>query len=351
MTTSVLIPIRCERCGRLYHVPPASLERRAKCRPCGNEFDLPTANLDPPRGRRKVAAHQSAPRDRLIASQMAALTAGRRRSAGSGWTTFSTRSIVGLMGLCLLFVVCIWIHHRSTDAANLQRGHFVRLAAPHDELTFHSVVDLVEAVEPSVVQIRSNVGMGSGFVLDEAGLVVTCYHCVDEAAESTVTFADGRCEQVIGLRGAWPDHDIAVVQISKLKPLVPLPLESGPIKKGEPIVAFGAPVGLSFSISEGSISAMRTGRDMIEILSGRPSNEVRGTNFLHLAPSTSILQITAASMPGSSGGPVVNFSGNVVGICSFGLRRDGQQFGFCISVEDIHRVTETFDAKLLTTIE
>jgi S1-C subfamily serine protease len=352
MTTSTLIPIRCGQCGRLYHVPATSLERRARCVPCGNEFEVPSQNPASSRGARKTTAHQSAPQDRLVALQIAAMTSHRRlQRARSFRTTFAASSVVSLVGLCLFAVVCVWIYHHSANAANLRRGNFVRLAAPRGELAFDSVVDLVEAVEPAVVQIKSNLGMGSGFVIDEAGLVVTCFHCVNGAAESTVAFADGRRERVIGLRGAWPDHDIAIVQISTLSTLVSLPLETEPIKKGEPVVAFGAPDGLSFSISEGSISAKRTGKDLIEILSGRPSNEVRGTNYLDLAPSTSILQITAASMPGSSGGPVVNFSGNVVGICSFGLRRDGQQFGFCISVEDICQVAQSFDNNELTSFE
>ncbi|MGD9634399.1 MAG: S1C family serine protease [Pirellulales bacterium] len=185
-------------------------------------------------------------------------------------------------------------------------------------------------------------------MLDESGLVVTCHHCVEDGAQCTVTFSDGRQEHITGVRGAWPDRDIAIVRISTLRPVVPLALESRSPKKGEPVVAFGAPEGLSFSVSEGSVSALRNGDEVSEILSRPPYNVVRGSDIFHLAGNTSIVQITAAIMPGSSGGPVVNFSGNVVGISAFVLRHDGQQFGFCISAEDIRRAAESLGDDDLT---
>lgn len=351
MATSVLIPIRCEKCGRLYHVPPSSLEQRAKCRPCGNEFLLPRIQQDPPRGKRKVAAHLNAPQNQQVASQIAALTAVRKSNPEQTRRAYAIGAAIAATSLALLVFMGVWNYRHAADAANFQRGHFVRLSAPHDAMRFRSVVELVEAIEPSVVQIESADRMGSGFVLDESGLVVTCHHCIENAGECNVTFVDGRRERIIGLRGGWPDHDIAIVQISTLKPMVPLPLETRTSKKGEPVVAFGAPEGLSFSISEGSVSALRTGADLVDILRRPPYNITRGTDVFHLAPKTSVVQITAATMPGSSGGPVVNFSGNVVGICSFMLRRDGQHFGFCISVDDIRRVADSLDGQVLTALE
>jgi S1-C subfamily serine protease len=340
MATSVLIPIRCKQCGRLYHVPPSSLERRAKCKPCGHQFELPRAQTEPTDGRRKIPAHQSAPRDRFVASQIAAMTAvpfdQRTRRKRQLMAVGGTIAALGL----LLAIVGLVNRRQSAEAAKFQRGHFVRLSEPHDGTKFRSVVELVEAIEPSVVQIETAIGMGSGFVVDESGLVVTCHHCVRDTVDGWVTFADGRREKVVRVRGAWPEHDIAIVEITTLTPVVPLSLETRALKKGEPVVAFGAPEGLSFSISEGSVSALRTGKEVAEILVRPPYNVTRGTDILDLAANAAVVQITAAIMPGSSGGPVVNFSGNVVGIAAFGLRHDGQQFGFCIAAEDIRRALE-----------
>lgn len=258
---------------------------------------------------------------------------------------------LAVLGLVLFVTASLMNRQQFVEAANFQRGHLVRLSKPHDSARFSSVVELVEAIEPSVVQIESASGLGSGFVIDQSGLVVTCHHCVEGATDCSVIFADGRRESVVGLRGAWPDHDIAIVKITTLKPVVPLPLETRTMKKGEPVVAFGAPEGLSFSISEGSVSALRTGRDVAEILSRPPYSRIRSVDNSSLAGNVSVLQITAPIMPGSSGGPVVNFSGNVVGIAAFLLRHDGQQFGFCISAEDIRRAVEPLDDTARTAIE
>jgi putative serine protease PepD len=117
-----------------------------------------------------------------------------------------------------------------------------------------SVAELIEAVEPSVVQVETRSGFGSGFVLDESGLIVTCRHCIDTAFEATVVFADGRRAPVTGIVIDSAKADIAVLAIEPIGPLVPLPLATRAPKKGEPIVSFGSPGGLSFSTSEGSVS-------------------------------------------------------------------------------------------------
>lgn len=339
MATSVLIPIRCKKCGRLYHVPQSSLEQRAKCRPCGHEFDLPRAEDSSPNFTRTTSAQRNAPQDQRVAKQVAALIARQRHPRFSRRQLLVALSTVSLVGSLLLVVAIVWHSRQTAIAESFQRGDLQHLLPAHESPDFLSIVELVQAVEPSIVQLESEYGCGSGFVLDESGLVVTCQHCLELPGELYVRFADGRREKVLGVKGVCPDHDVAIVRISTLRPVKALPLESRSLQKGEPVVVFGAPQGLSFSVSQGALSALRTGKELIEILRQRPYDG-QGKHCFDLAPDTSILQITAAAMPGSSGGPAVNLSGNVVGICSFLLRRDGQQFGFCIGADEIRLVAE-----------
>ena len=89
---------------------------------------------------------------------------------------------------------------------------------------FRSVTELVESIEPSVVQIETNNGLGSGFVLDETGLIVTCYHCIEDAHEAEVIFDDGRRATVIGVCKTAPELDLAIVSIQAPRRLAALPL-------------------------------------------------------------------------------------------------------------------------------
>jgi putative serine protease PepD len=225
---------------------------------------------------------------------------------------------------------------RPTDisaAKNLQRGRVVKLAAPRSGFEFSSIAELIEAVEPSVVQIKTYAGLGSGFVLDRSGLIVTCNHCIENALVAEVVFSNGRRTAVRGLVKAARDRDLAVIAIEPSELLQPLALAERPPKKGDPIVAFGSPVGLSFSTSEGSVSGLRTGQELMDL-----GGVYRGT--FDLRPSVSLVQITASTMPGNSGGPVVDFSGNVIGISSFVVNWHGQVYEFCISAAEIQSLTE-----------
>jgi S1-C subfamily serine protease len=213
----------------------------------------------------------------------------------------------------------------------MQRGRVAKLSTPRDESEFSSVTQLVEAVEPSVVKIESKDGIGSGFVLDPSGLIVTCHHCIDGASDAEIVFANGRRVPILRVVTIAPDRDLAIIEIRPRERLVPLPLAKRRPKKGEPIVALGSPAGLSFTVSEGSVSGLRTGAELSD-LAGVFRNP-RG-----LSPDVTVVQITASTMPGSSGGPVVDFSGNVIGISSFGLNWDGQKYEFCIAAEEIHRL-------------
>jgi S1-C subfamily serine protease len=225
---------------------------------------------------------------------------------------------------------------RHAAARNLQQWRVEKLASPQNGPAHASPVSLVEAVEPSVVHIESDTGFASGFVAHESGLVVTCYHCIEDATQASVVFASGRRMEVLGTARISPQHDLAVLVIASHPSLVPLPLADEQPKKGEPIVAFGSPAGLSFSVSEGSVSGMRSA----ETLARLPGAFRRS---MGLAAGTKLVQITASTMPGNSGGPVLNVAGNVVGVAAFVLRWEGQAYQFCIAAEEIRKVLSDLD--------
>jgi putative serine protease PepD len=250
--------------------------------------------------------------------------------------------------ICVILVglftagVLIMIWSRPVDVENLERGRVARLSAPLSNLEFRSVTELVEAIEPSVVQIKTNTGLGSGFVLDETGLIVTCYHCIEDAYEAEVIFEDGRRATVIGVCKIAPECDLAILSIRAPRRLAPLPLAGQMPKKGTPIVAFGSPAGLSFTVSEGSVSGLRSGTELFD-LNGPFRGSLRGDRGLSLSLDVRLVQITSSTMPGNSGGPVVDFLGNVVGISSFCLNWNGQMLEFCISAEEIRRIANNLD--------
>jgi len=158
-------------------------------------------------------------------------------------------------------------------------------------------------------------GTGSGFVYDQRGHVLTNNHVVENAEKITVTFYDGT-EAAARVVGVDPQADVAVIKVENSS-YRPLPVgQSAKLKVGELVMAVGSPFGLSHSVTTGIISA--TDRNSVGI------NEYE-----------SFLQTDAAINPGNSGGPLVNLSGQVVGINSAIVTqtRGNDGVGFAIPID------------------
>ena len=197
----------------------------------------------------------------------------------------------------------------------------------------NSLPDLFSKIEKSVVQITEPGTMqslqptpsrlGSGFVYDKLGHIVTNFHVVDGAENNKayITFLDGVSYEG-DIIGTDPYSDLAVIKLIKVNEnisskLVPVELaNSSNVRIGEKVVAVGNPFGLSGSLSEGIISGL--GRLMPAGESGeeRQSPLENGSPQV-VKPSFSIpdiVQTDAAINPGNSGGPLLDMNGKVIGI-------------------------------------
>jgi putative serine protease PepD len=159
----------------------------------------------------------------------------------------------------------------------------------------NAFVAVVERVRPSIVQIQTNLGLGSGVVFDENGDVVTNNHVIAGASTIEVTTAEGKT-QAASLVGTFPAGDLAVIHVAgHLDPAAFA--DSATLKVGMIVLAIGNPLGLQSSVTEGIVSAV-----------DRTVSEPGGITL----PDT--IQTSAAINPGNSGGALVNLAGQVVGI-------------------------------------
>ena len=153
---------------------------------------------------------------------------------------------------------------------------------------------MVRRVRPSVVKISSSVGTGSGFIVDEDGLIVTNAHVVEKSKSVTVRMAGGK-EYTGDVASLDEDADLAFVELSTDDKFLPLPLGNSYLAfVGNEVIAVGFPLGNalpgSSTITRGIVSSWRV---------------FDGVDYL---------QTDAAINPGNSGGPLINRSGKVVGV-------------------------------------
>src|SRR3970040_2205570 len=169
-----------------------------------------------------------------------------------------------------------------------------------------SLIEIFEKSEPGVVRVNvkridqnnGTSGVGSGFVFDKKGHIITNSHVVKDVKKVVVTFLDGRSynAEIIGVDEFT---DIGVIKVNAdLSLLQPLVLgDSSNLKVGEPVAAIGNPFGLSGSMTSGIVSQL-----------GRLLPSGAGYSIPDL------IQTDAAINPGNSGGPLLNMRGEIVGI-------------------------------------
>jgi serine protease Do len=155
-------------------------------------------------------------------------------------------------------------------------------------------------------------GLGTGFIIDKSGYIVTNNHVVADADKITVVLEDER-EFDAKVIGRDPQTDLAVIKIDAKKDLPTLPLgRSTDLKVGEWVVAIGNPFGLDHTVTAGIVSAK-----------GR---------VIGAGPYDDFIQTDASINPGNSGGPLLNMNGEVVGVNS-AIIASGQGIGFAIPID------------------
>jgi S1-C subfamily serine protease len=159
-----------------------------------------------------------------------------------------------------------------------------------------TVPDIYRRVGPSVAIVRTASGsLGTGVIVGEDGTVLTANHVVDDRSPITLVFSDGT-RSAATVASADRKHDIATLAPATLpQPVVPATL-GGAVEVGGEVVAIGNPLGLAYSVSSGVVSAV-----------GRTA-DIKGGRF------SGLIQFDASVNPGSSGGPLLDAEGNVIGI-------------------------------------
>ena len=223
------------------------------------------------------------------------------------------------------------IVREGLDDSAFKVGQVSTAQASDSEMT---LPDLFVKVEKSVVQITDSdetdphdSRLGSGFVYDNNGHIITNNHVVSGGGRLDVTFLDGTVYRAT-LIGSDPFTDLAVlyVQEAPKEKLVPLPLaDSSKIRVGEEVAAIGNPFGLSGSMTAGIVSGV--GRLI-------PSQEAGDFSI------PDVIQTDAPINPGNSGGPLLNMRGEVIGINSAILSTSGQfaGVGFAIPSDTMTKV-------------
>ncbi len=166
-------------------------------------------------------------------------------------------------------------------------------------------------------QGRPQSGMGSGFVVDPSGYIVTNNHVVDGATVIKVRMQTGESYDA-QLVGTDPSIDIALLKVETKKPLPAVTIgTSSKLDVGEWVVAIGSPFGLDYTVTTGIVSA-------------------KGRN-LGAGPYDDFIQTDASINPGNSGGPLFNLRGEVVGV-NTAIIRDGQGIGFAVPIDIVKNV-------------
>ena len=201
-----------------------------------------------------------------------------------------------------------------------------------------SFADLVFVAQPSVVEINVTAtvstgrrtvqqqGAGSGWIMDANGLIVTNNHVITGATTITVTTSDGKMfpAQVIG---ADPSTDLAVIKINATQLQNMKMGDASKLRSGDWVLAIGNPLGEGIIVTQGIVSRLGVS---VPISANQTYNN--------------LIETTAPINPGNSGGPLINMSGEVVGITTLGAT-GVQGMGYAISMADALPVIQKLSGK------
>ncbi len=203
-------------------------------------------------------------------------------------------------------------------------------SAPKNHAQIRNVRDLVNLIGEAVVQVRTPSGLGSGFIINEDGFLMTNFHVIEGETQISLEVyhqKDGELE-----RKTY--KQVRIIAINKFEDLALLKIEDKDAPKfkyvsmgsadalsvGEQVFAIGSPLGLERTVTEGILSTK--------------TRQMQGELYL---------QTTAQINPGNSGGPLFNMSGEVIGVTNMKITF-GEGLGFAIPVESVRFFLEHRDA-------
>ncbi len=171
-----------------------------------------------------------------------------------------------------------------------------------------SVADIAARSTKAIVSVRSKNSLGTGFIIHPDGWIATNFHVIATTEPLWAVLTDGRRFPIVEVVNASRARDLAILRIDA-KGLPTLPLgNSSAVRPGDSVVAIGHPLGLEDTVSNGLVSAVR-----------------------HVHEDLEVLQISAPIAPGSSGGPLFNERGEVIGVAA-AILNGGQNLNFALPI-------------------
>lgn len=251
----------------------------------------------------------------------------------------------GLAGSGLTYSMIKGNNSNSSSAGTYQNSNAKPINFVEDTSAL-TITDAFNKVAPAVVIVSTKgvqnyngffsqevEGIGSGFIINEDGYILTNYHVIEGAQEVTVTLSDKRDVQA-KVVNYDQNQDIAMLKIVDDSIKVPAVVELGDsdaLQPGETVLAIGTPLSkdLSQTVTNGIVSAMNRN---VETESGVKLN---------------LIQTNTAINPGNSGGPLVNAKGQVIGINTMKMGGDAEGIGFAIPINDIKGKIDSLSKPIL----
>lgn len=257
-------------------------------------------------------------------------------------------------GFCLLIIVCLALLAGCTQSEGITSSTpNVTSAAAHaaaqqpavttgaDPASLVNLSAMLDIVEHSVLQIdvtsattnsfglqSQSQGAGSGWAIDSNGTIITCQHVIEGATTITATTIDGKTYPA-KLVNADPIADVAVLKINATNIPALKVVDTSKLRVGDWVLTVGNPLGEGISAKQGIIS--RLGVDI---------------PFSSTQTYPNMIEVSAAINPGNSGGPLINLSGEVIGITTIKVSDVGiEGMGYATNMSDAAPVIQKLSAK------
>ncbi len=173
---------------------------------------------------------------------------------------------------------------------------------------------IIDDVVKGVVAVGTERSIGTGFILSNDGYVVTNYHVIDGASRVEILTYDKKVAKAVVV-GADVMRDVALLKVEGSYDKLKL-ADSDVLQVGNKVIAIGNPLGLSFTVTEGIVSAL----------------DREGPNELE-----EYIQTDVSLNPGNSGGPLINTAGEVVGINNFKIGGGAEGLGFALESDSVEQ--------------